>query len=79
MALAFTKYARQTKFTPLIRFDLKNPEDVEVRIDGYDVFGFSMSVEQYKQFRAAVGKFNPTEKPKQTPPPSDNDGDTWGA
>jgi hypothetical protein len=79
--LAFTRFGRQGKFTPIVRFDSKDPEAIEVRIEGYDTVAYTLSREQYKEFRTAVGKFNPADKPTPppTPPPSSNNDDTWGA
>jgi hypothetical protein len=74
--LVVGKFTRQTKFNPIVRFDPKDPDAIEVRVDGYDTISMSFTREQYNQFRAAVGKFTASAPaPRPTPPPAPEGGD----
>ena len=73
MSLYVTRFNKQAKFQPIVRLDQRDNESIEVRFEGYDVVGVSLSRDQYAQFRDAVGKFKPGAAPAPPPPqPSDD-------
>lgn len=77
MALFVTRFNKQQKFQPVIRLDQRDNESIEVRFEGYDIVGVSLSREQYAQFRDAVGKFKPGSAP--VPPPAPHPSDDWSS
>jgi hypothetical protein len=80
--LVIGRFQKQNKFAPVIHFDQRDSEAVEVRFEGYDTVAISLSREQYAAFRAAVGKFNPSSTPAPAPrpvPPAPESGDDWSS
>jgi hypothetical protein len=79
--LVIGRFQKQNKFTPVVHFDPRDSEAVEIRFEGYDTVAISVSREQYAAFRAAVGKFNPS-SPAPAPrpvPPAPESGDDWSS
>lgn len=76
--LVIGRFSKQPKFNPVVRFDLKDPDAVEVRVEGYDTIAYSMNREQYAQFRDAVGRFKPSATPAPAPTPPPPPADDWG-
>lgn len=77
MALFVTRFNKQQKFQPVVRLDQRDNESIEVRFEGYDIVGVSLSREQYAQFRDAVGKFKPNAAP--VPAPAPHPSDDWSS
>ena len=78
--LVIGRFTKQNKFSPVVRFDPRDENAIEVRFEGYDTIGITLSREQYAEFRRVVGGFNPvgTPPPRPTPPPSPAS-DDWGS
>lgn len=69
---------KQTKFNPVIRYNPKDGDEIEVRFEGFDILGIGLNRDQYRALRDAIGRFNPSAPASPTPPPPAPTGDDWG-